>query len=68
MKLRPIINPDNPPEGDMFTELNWFETVCRMRGRSEVSKDEVVAHLIAEGRDDLALAFVTDYFLPAASQ
>lgn len=68
MKLRPILNPDNPPEGDMFTELNWFETVCRMRGRSEVSEDEVVAHLIAEGRDDLALAFVTDYFLPAASQ
>lgn len=68
MKLRPILNPDNPPKGDMLTELNWFETLCRTQGRTEVSEEEVVAHLIAEGRDDLAMAFLTDYFLPVASQ
>lgn len=63
MKLRPILNPDNPPTGDMFLALNWFETLCRMRGKTEVAEDEVLEHLIAEGRIDLAKAFVRDYFL-----
>lgn len=70
MKLRPILNPDNPPTGDMFNALNWFETLCRMRGKTEVTEDEVLEHLIAEGRIDLARAFVRDYFseLPDAPQ
>lgn len=62
MKLRPILNPDNPPTGDMFIALNWFETLCRMRGKAEVTEDEVVEHLMSEGRPDLAMAFVRDYF------
>lgn len=70
MKLRPILNPDNPPTGAMFEVLNWFETLCRMRGKTEVTEDEVLAFLIAEDRLDLAKAFVRDYFceLPDAPQ
>ena len=62
MKLRPMLNPDNPPTGDMFTALNWLETVCRMRGKTEITEAEVVQHLLTdEGRPDLAKAFVMDY-------
>lgn len=58
MKLRPVINPDNPPEGDLFNALNWYETLCRMRGVTEVTEDEVVHHLLEdEKRPDLAMAF-----------
>lgn len=68
MKMKPLLNPDHPPRGDMFEQLNWLETLCRMRGVSEISEDDVLGHLINEGRVDLAKAFVTDYFLPAASE
>jgi hypothetical protein len=63
--MRPILNPDNPPTGDMFTALNWLETLCRMRGQMEITEAEVVEHLaVAEGRPDLARAFATGYLLP----
>lgn len=54
----------------MFNALNWFETLCRMRGKNEVTEDEVVEYLMSEGRPDLAMAFVRDYFseLPDAPQ
>lgn len=47
----------------MFNALNWFETLCRMRGKAEVTEDEVLEHLIAEDRLDLAKTFVRAYFL-----
>ena len=68
MTLRPILNPNNPPKGDMFDALNWFETLCRMRGVTEVSEADVRRHLAEEEkRPDLAEAFVRAYFceLPA---
>lgn len=71
MSARPIINPDNPPTGDMFTALNWLETVCRMRGKTEITEAEVVDHLLFnEGRPDLAKAFAMVYFcaLPDAAR
>lgn len=71
MKLRPILNPDHPPRGDLFNALNWYETLCRMRGVTEVSEDEVVRHLLEEeGRADLAMAFSASHLceLPDAPQ
>ncbi len=63
MKLRPILNPEHPPEGDMFNALNWFETLCRMRGVTEVTEEDVLMHLIREeDRPDLAKAFSPTYF------
>lgn len=55
----------------MFDALNWFETLCRMRGVTEVSEADVRHHLIEEEkRPDLADAFVRAYFceLPDAPQ
>lgn len=70
MKLRPLLNPDHPPSGDMLSLLEWFETRCRVRGAAWVSEDDVRRFLREEGRPDLAEAFVSDYFcaLPADAQ
>lgn len=69
MKMKPLLNPDHPPRGDMFDALNWFETLCRIKGVTEITDEDVLDHLIQkEGRIDLAKAFVTDYFLPAVSE
>lgn len=71
MKLRPLVNPDYKPSGDMLHALNWYETVCRMRKVQEVSEDDVVRFLLEdEGRPDLAAAFVTEYLceLPVEPQ
>lgn len=63
--LRPILNPNNMPEGDMFLALNWLETLCRLSGKTEISEGDVVQHLLKEeGRLDLAKAFVKEYLLP----
>lgn len=63
--MRPILNPDNPPTGDMFTALNWLETLCRIGGQTYITEAEVLDHLaVTEGRPDLARAFVTGFLLP----
>ena len=62
MRLRPLVNPDSPPSGDMLLALNWFETKCRIAGVSEVTEEDVVRFLVEdEGRIDLGKAFVTRY-------
>jgi hypothetical protein len=53
----------------MFKALNWYETLCRIQGITEVTEADVVGHLTqGEGRVDLAKDFVSDYLLPAASE
>lgn len=71
MKLQPIINPDNPPTGDLFLALNWYETLCRMRGVTEVEEADVLRHLLEyEGSLDLVKAFSAEHFCapPAGPQ
>ncbi len=66
MKLRPLLNHNHLPSGDMLLALNWFEARCIIRGIPEVTEAEVVEYLRQDkGREDLAKAFVSDYFLPA---
>lgn len=64
MNLRPILNPDHAPKGDMLDALTWLETRCRIRGTAFVTEDDVLKFLRDEGRPDLAVAFVTDFLLP----
>lgn len=63
--MRPILNPDCVPKGDMFTALNWLETKCRLSGKREVTEAEVICFLTEEEkRPDLAEAFATGYLCP----
>lgn len=70
MKLRPLLNPEHPPSGDMLGLLEWFETRCRVRGLAWVNADDVRRFLREEGRPDLADSFVSDFLcaLPADAQ
>ena len=57
MKLRPILNPDFYPEGDMWLELTMFETLCRANEKWIVTEDEARQFLRDRGRSDLAEDF-----------
>lgn len=65
MKLKPILNPDHAPSGDMFKALNWLETRCSMRGIHSVTEQEVREFLEREEwRPDLAADFDPRYLIP----
>jgi hypothetical protein len=67
VKLRPVVNMADPPEGDMLAKLAVFEAVCNARGVDSVSVAYVKAFLTDEGRPDLAEQF-NPAFLTGASQ
>ena len=51
----------------MYTELMWFETLCRINKKTCTTEEEVRAFLRdKQGRPDLAEAFSTHYLLSAA--
>lgn len=63
--LRPIINPELPPTGDMLDALTWLETAHRMREIAKITEGEARAFLRdEEGRPDLAEAFSPLFLLP----
>lgn len=64
VRLRPILNPDSPPSGDMLDALVWLETRCRMQGQTDVTESEVRRFLAEEGGPDLAATFVTEHLMP----
>ena len=70
MKLRPLLNPEHSPSGDMLSLLEWFETRCRARGVAWVDTEDVKQFLREEERPDLADVFVNDYLcaLPDGAQ
>ena len=57
MNLRPILNPDHYPEGDMWLHLSMLETLCRAEERWVVTEDYVRDFLRSRGREDLAEDF-----------
>lgn len=62
-----LLDPDACPDGDMYTELMWFETLCRINKKARTTEEEVRAFLRdKQGRPDLAEAFSTHYLLSAA--
>lgn len=62
--LLTLMDPDTCPDGDMYDELLWFETLCRIKKQSHTTEDEVRAFLRdTQGRPDLAEAFSTSYLL-----
>lgn len=63
-KLSTLMDPETCPEGDMFNELVWFETICRINKKTTTTEEEVRAFLRDDqGRPDLAEAFSTHYLL-----
>ena len=56
-KLRPLLNPDFYPKGDMWLELTMLEGLCRAREKWEVTEEEVREFLRERGRPDLAEEF-----------
>ena len=69
--LRPVINPDNPPSGDLFNALNWLEALCRTNGVERVTENDVRRFLAEdEGRPDLAKVFSAEHLcaFPDASR
>jgi hypothetical protein len=63
-----MLDPDTCPDGDMYDELLWFETLSRIGKKRHTSEDEVRAFLRdTQGRPDLAEAFKASYLL-AVSQ
>lgn len=62
-----LMDPETCPDGDMYDELLWFETQCRIQKKTRTTEAEVRAFLRDEqGRPDLAEAFSTDFLLAAA--
>lgn len=57
MKLRPILNPDCYPGGDMWLELTMLETLCRAKEKWTITEDEAREFLRERGRPDLAEKF-----------
>lgn len=57
MELRPILNPDCYPEGDMWLELTMLETLCRAKEQWVISDEEARQFLRDRGRPDLAEKF-----------
>ena len=69
IELLTIMDPEECPDGDMYRELNWFETICRIKKISRTTEDRVRAFLQDDrGRPDLADQFKASYLLPASSQ
>ena len=62
-ELTTLLDPETCPEGDMFTELLWYETQCSIKRKLETTEAEVREWLRARGRPDLAEAFSTRYLL-----
>lgn len=61
-----LLDPETCPDGDMYTELMWFETLCRISKKTRATEEEVRAFLRdKQGRPDLAEAFSTDFLLAA---
>lgn len=66
-KLLTLMNPETCPEGDMYGELLWFETVSRINRVKTTTEEEVRTFLRdTQGRPDLAKAFSTRYLLEAS--
>lgn len=56
------LDPEVCPTGDMFQELLWYETLCRMNKKTRTTENEVRAFLRDDqGRPDLAEAFSISY-------
>lgn len=62
MDVRPILNWENMPCGDMLRKLAVFEALCNARGLTVVPEDDVRAFLREEGREDLARDFSPSFF------
>jgi hypothetical protein len=64
MRLLTMMDPEECPNTDMYGELLWYETLCRIKGIRHTTEEEVRAFLRdAQGRPDLADAFSTSYLL-----
>lgn len=65
IELLTIMDPEECLDGDMYRELNRFETFCRITKNSRTTEEKVRAFLRDDrGRPDLADQFKASYLLP----
>jgi len=65
--MRPLLNSENMPRGKMLEKLALFEAICKARGVTSVTEQDVRAFLTAQASPKLAERF-SPSFLLAASQ
>ncbi len=64
MKLRPVLNYENPPTGPLVNALMHFEARCQMRGILVVDESDVRRFLTDE-YPDVAELFEANHLRPA---